>query len=137
MAMLRLRRALAAIITGLLAVLALSSCGYSTPSDMVAVHVGEGPFEARHLKGCIQPSQRGWWTNDTYALFPTSEREWDATGQKGSDGPKMSSVTKDSVEMDIPTVTNCGEFEGLDTSKGSESADSTEQCGATGAPGAE
>jgi hypothetical protein len=43
----------------------------------------------------------------------------------------------ESVEMQVPSVTNCGEFEGLDTSKGSQSADSTEQCGATGAPSEE
>jgi hypothetical protein len=43
----------------------------------------------------------------------------------------------ESVEVQVPTVTNCGEFAGLDTSKGSKSADATDQCGATGAPAAE
>jgi hypothetical protein len=43
----------------------------------------------------------------------------------------------DSVEMRVPTVTNCGEFEGLDISKGTKSSEATDQCGATGAPAAE
>lgn len=83
----------------------LSSCGFSTPSDMVAVQVGAGPFEASKIKGCKAPSDRGFWTNDAYKYYPTSEREWDATDQKGSDpGGKMRSVTRDSVEMVIPVT---------------------------------
>ena len=58
--------------------------GYSTPSDMVAIRVGAGPFEAKKVKGdCIAPSTRGYLTNDNYEYFPTSEREWDATGHPG------------------------------------------------------
>jgi hypothetical protein len=79
--------------------------GYSTPSDMVAIRVGAGPFEAKKVKGdCIQPSTRGYLTNDNYEYFPTSEREWDATGQKGSDDGRFTSVTKDNVEMYIPVT---------------------------------
>ena len=85
--------------------LVATACGYSTPSDMVAVHVGEGPFEAKKIKGdCIQSSERGWLTNDTYEYFPTNEREWDATGQDGSDAGRMKAVTLDSVEMYIPVT---------------------------------
>jgi hypothetical protein len=79
--------------------------GYSVPSDMVAVHVGAGPFEAKKLKDdCIPSSSRAFMTNDDYPMFPTSEREWDATGQDGSDSGRMKSVTKDSVEMYIPVT---------------------------------
>jgi regulator of protease activity HflC (stomatin/prohibitin superfamily) len=79
--------------------------GYSVPSDMVAVRVGAGPFEASKIKGdCINPSTRGFFTNDDYLYFPTSEREWDATGQKGADGKPFKSVTHDNVEMAIPVT---------------------------------
>jgi len=79
--------------------------GYSTPSDMVAIRVGGGPVEAKKVKGdCIQPSTRGYFTNDSYHYFPTSEREWDATGQDGSDSGRFKSVTKDNVEMYIPVT---------------------------------
>jgi len=79
--------------------------GFSVPSDMVAVRVGEGPFEAKKIKGdCVPSSTRGFLTNDDYRYFPTSEREWDATGQKGSDSGRFTSVTKDNVEMYIPVT---------------------------------
>jgi hypothetical protein len=94
----------AAVILMVVGALLLGSCGYSTPSDMVAVHVGEGPIEASKVKGCKPASDRGFWTNDTYALFPTSEREWDATGQDGSDSGRFKAVTRDSVEMYIPVT---------------------------------
>jgi len=89
---------------GLIAALAilLAGCGYSVPSDMVAIHVGEGPFEARKVKGCKEPSTRGWWTNDTYEYFPTSEREWDASTADDADGPRFAVVTKDNVQMNVP-----------------------------------
>jgi SPFH domain / Band 7 family len=77
--------------------------GYSTPSDMVAIRVGAGPFEAKKIKGdCVPPSTRGYLTNDSYHYFPTSEREWDATGQKGSDAKPFESVTNDKVIMKVP-----------------------------------
>lgn len=101
-----MKKTLRIAVMGLLIVLmsSLTACGYNVPSDMVAVHVGEGPFEAKKVKGCIDSSKRAFMTNDTYALFPTSEREWDATGQKGSDSARFSSVTKDNVEMAVPVT---------------------------------
>lgn len=80
--------------------------GYNTPSDMVAIRVGAGPTEAKKVKGCIPSNDRQWFwqTNDAYHYFPTSEREWDATGQKGSDTNRMKSITLDNVEMMIPVT---------------------------------
>jgi hypothetical protein len=43
----------------------------------------------------------------------------------------------DSVEMDVPTVTNCGVYEGLDISQSDSSASTSsesDQCAETGAP---
>jgi SPFH domain / Band 7 family len=96
---------IAIVMVVTLIVLLISFRGYSVPSDMVAIRVGAGPFEASKIKGdCIAPSTRGYLTNDDYEYFPTSEREWDATGQDGSDGPRFKSVTQDSVEMYIPVT---------------------------------
>lgn len=97
------RKAAGVILLAFLSIL-LSSCGFSVPSDMVAVQIGAGPFEAAKLKGCKEPADRGFWTNDDYKYFPTSEREWDATGQAGSDSDRFKSVTADSVEMAIPVT---------------------------------
>lgn len=86
--------------------LLLTGCGYSVPSDMVAVQVQSGPTQAKKVVGCKQPATRAffWETNDEYKYYPTSEREWDATGQKGSDGKPFESVTKDKVIMQIPVT---------------------------------
>lgn len=99
-----MRRKIAGLVALVGTALALSSCGYNVPSDMVAVHITKGAFQAKKVVGCVDSSQRKFWTNDTYALFPTSEREWDATGQKGSDASDFQSVTKDKVIMDIPVT---------------------------------
>lgn len=87
--------------------LVLGGCGYSIPPDMVALRVGAGPFEPKKIKACIPANDRKlfWETNDSYYPFPTSEREWDATGpRKGSDSSKFRSVTKDNVVMKIPVT---------------------------------
>jgi hypothetical protein len=95
----------AAVLGLILIIMLFTFRGYSVPSDMVAVHVGAGPFEAKKIKGdCIPSSTRGFFTNDDYEYFPTSEREWDATGQKGSDSDLFQSVTNDKVVMDIPVT---------------------------------
>jgi hypothetical protein len=97
--------ALAVVLGITVLVVLISFRGYSVPSDMVAVHVGAGPFEAKKVKDdCIPSSSRAFLTNDDYPMFPTSEREWDATGQDGSDSGRFRSVTHDSVEMYVPVT---------------------------------
>lgn len=88
------------------ATLLLSGCGYNIPPDMVALRVGAGPFEPKKIKECIPANDRKlfWETNDSYYPFPTSEREWDATGKKGSDSRPFTSVTKDNVVMRVPVT---------------------------------
>jgi hypothetical protein len=73
---------------------------------MVAIRVGAGPLESKRVKGVVPSNERKWFwtTNDRYYYYPTSEREWDATGQPGSDGPQFTSVTKDNVVMTIPVT---------------------------------
>lgn len=86
--------------------LLLGGCGYNIPPDMVALRVGAGPFEPKKIKECIPANDRKlfWETNDSYYPFPTSEREWDATGKSGSDSGPYTSVTKDNVVMQIPVT---------------------------------
>jgi len=100
-----LQKAALALVGGGL-VIGMSGCGYNVPSDFVAVHVKSGPNDSKQVVGCIPAaSRKHWWqTNDDYPLFPTSEREWDATGQTGSDSKPFQSVTKDKVVMDIPVT---------------------------------
>jgi hypothetical protein len=90
----------------LLGITLLGACGYKTPPDLVAVRVGAGPTESAKIKGCVDGGSRKWFwqTNDKYVKFPTSEREWDATGKKDSDSGRFSSITKDNVVMKIPVT---------------------------------
>jgi Membrane protease subunits, stomatin/prohibitin homologs len=92
-----------AVVAAVAAGLLLSSCGYSTPSDMVAVQEGRGA-EAKKVKGCKAPNERAFWGNDHYAYYPTNEREWVATGQDSADAGRMKSVTNDNVEMYLPVT---------------------------------
>lgn len=98
----RMKMAALALVGGGL----VTSCGYNVPADMVAVHVKSGPSDSKQVVGCVaSASRKHWWqTNDDYELFPTSEREWDATGQTGSDSKPFTSVTKDKVVMNIPVT---------------------------------
>ncbi|HVQ17880.1 MAG TPA: SPFH domain-containing protein, partial [Actinomycetes bacterium] len=63
-----------------------------------------GPTQPKKVVGCKPPSTRGWLTNDDYKYYPTSEREWEATGQKDSDADPYESVTKDKVIMKMPVT---------------------------------
>ena len=92
-----------AVIATVASALLVSSCGFSTPSDMVAVQEGRGA-EAKKVKGCKAPNERGFWGNDHYAYYPTNEREWVATGQDSADAGRMKSVTNDNVEMYVPVT---------------------------------
>lgn len=95
---------IALVLIALALLTSLSACGYNVPADMVALRVGHGPFDTKKVKGCVESSTRGYWTNDTYVYFPTSEREWDATGEDGSDSGRFKSVTQDNVNMYIPVT---------------------------------
>lgn len=99
----RTRSGMLVAALGLTAVV-LSSCGYNIPPNMVAVHITSGPWQSKKVVGCVPASERKYFyeTNDQYKVFPTSEREWDATGQSGSDAKPFQSVTSDHVVMDIP-----------------------------------
>lgn len=99
----RMKQAALALVGG---GLVLSGCGYNVPSDMVAIHVKSGPTDSKQVVGCVDSASRKhfWQTNDSYPLFPTSEREWDATGQSGSDSKDFTSVTKDKVVMNVPVT---------------------------------
>lgn len=83
----------------------LTGCGVSTQPSVTKVQVGAGPFEDPKFKGCIKPSEkRNTPTNDDYFAYPVSERDLDATGQKGSDFPAVSVLSKDNAEMNIPVT---------------------------------
>jgi SPFH domain / Band 7 family len=78
----------------------------STGPNEVAVHIGGGPLENASFKGCV-PSGTHQNLNspgDTYVTYSTSQRDWDATGQRGADADPFKVVSSDNVEMQIPII---------------------------------
>lgn len=83
----------------------LTACGVSTQESVTKLQVGAGPFEDPQIKGCVKPGEkRTSPTNDDYYAFPVSDRDLDATGQKGADFDAITAVSKDNAEMSIPVV---------------------------------
>ena len=95
---------IALIIVASVALIAASSV--STGPNEVALHIGGGPIENKSLKGCVKPSEHQNFNSpgDSYVTYSTSQRDWDATGQHGSDSPAFKVVSSDNVEMEIPVI---------------------------------
>lgn len=101
-------------LVSLFALMGLTACGVSTQEDTIKVQVGAGPFEDPKFKDCIDPAtKRNSPTNNDYFDYPVSERDYDATGQDGSDASPFTVVSKDNVPMNVPLtirfnmVTDC------------------------------
>lgn len=87
-----------------LALFGMAACGVSTTTSETKVQVGAGPFEDPAFKDCIAPSTKdNSPTNNKYYGYPTgSERDFDATGQKGADHDPVTVLSRDNAEMAIP-----------------------------------
>lgn len=92
------------LIVGFFGFAAASSV--NTSSNLVALQIGGGPIEDKKIKRCIPAGTHENFNSpgDKYVYYPLSERDWDATGQEGSDAAPMKSVSKDNIEMQIPVV---------------------------------
>jgi len=88
----------------LLGLVAASSV--NTGSNITALQIGGGPIEDSKIKRCIQAGTHENFNSpgDKYVYYPLSERDWDATGQRGADSDPMRSVSSDNVEMEVPIV---------------------------------
>ena len=92
------------VLAGLVAVIAASSV--STGPNEVAIQIGGGPLEDEAFKGCIPASTKENFNSpgDDYVTYSTSQRDWDATGQDGSDSGPYHVVSLDNVEMQVPII---------------------------------
>ena len=90
---------------GLLVALVAAS-SVNTGSNITALQVGGGPIEDRTIKRCIPAGTHENFNSpgDHYVYYPLSERDWDATGQRGADQEPMRSVSSDTIEMQVPIV---------------------------------
>ena len=91
----------AALLVGLVA-----ASSVNTGSNVTALQIGGGPIEDRKIKRCIPAGTHENLNSpgDDYVYYPLSERDWDATGQRGADSDPMRSVSSDNVEMQVPIV---------------------------------
>ncbi len=89
----------AALLVGLVA-----ASSVKTGSNVTALQIGGGPIEDRKIKRCIPAGTHENLNSpgDDYVYYPLSERDWDATGQRGADSDPMRSVSSDNVEMQVP-----------------------------------
>lgn len=92
------------VVLGLCSLAAASSV--STGPNEIALQIGGGPLENAALKGCVAPSTRQNFNSpgDHYINYSSSQRDWDATGQGGSDSGAFKVVSGDNVEMQIPVI---------------------------------
>jgi regulator of protease activity HflC (stomatin/prohibitin superfamily) len=98
-----------AIVVLLIAIVGItlaSASSVNTGPNEVAVHIGGGPIEDRSIKGCIPSGTHENFNSpgDTYVTYSSSQRDWDATGQTGSDSGSFKVVSKDNVEMAVPVI---------------------------------
>lgn len=94
----------ALVVVAIVGLTATSSV--STGPNEVAVHIGGGPFEDARIKGCVPAGTRQNLNSpgDKYVTYSTAQRDWDATGQTGSDAAPFKVVSADNVEMQVPII---------------------------------
>lgn len=88
--------------------LTLTGCAaVSTPPDMVALQYQGGPTQAKTLKECVAVStnKREFSWGDEFYQYPASQRYYEAKGDgNGADGPAITFVTKDGIEMRVDSI---------------------------------
>jgi regulator of protease activity HflC (stomatin/prohibitin superfamily) len=97
----------------------IAASSISTGPNEVALQIGGGPVEDARLKGCVPAGTKENFNSpgDSYVVYSLSQRDWDATGQRGADARPFKVVSADNVEMQIPIIvrfyqiTNCSTLE--------------------------
>jgi uncharacterized protein YdbL (DUF1318 family) len=92
------------LLGGTTAMLAASEV--NTGPNEYAIQIGGGPFEDAKFKDCKQPSTHENFNSpgDKYVTYSDAQRDWDATGQAGSDAGAYTAVSLDNVELGIPII---------------------------------
>lgn len=115
-----------AAVVAVLVVASFSTSSVSTGPNQIAVQIGGGPIEDARFKGCVPAGTHENFNSpgDTYVTYSSSQRDWDATGQEGSDATPFKVVSADNVEMQVPIIvrfyqiTDCATLEKFYTNLG-------------------
>ena len=88
--------------------LTLTACAaVSTPPDMVALQYQGGATQSKTLKQCVPvaTNHREVSWGDSFYQYPASQRYYEAKANgEGADGPGITFVTKDGIEMKVDVV---------------------------------
>ena len=125
----RVLRRIGLVVAALVAVLVVGSfatSSVSTGPNQIAVQIGGGPIEDARFKGCVPAGTHENFNSpgDNYVTYSSSQRDWDATGQEGSDANPFKVVSADNVEMQVPIIvrfyqiTDCATLEKFYTNLG-------------------
>jgi regulator of protease activity HflC (stomatin/prohibitin superfamily) len=78
----------------------------STGPDQVSLHYKGGAFTSRQFSNCIAPSNRAFdGPGDAHYAYPSSQSNFVFDSQTG-DGPPITFVTRDGIEMTVEGVAN-------------------------------
>ena len=118
-----------AAVVAVLVVASFSTSSVSTGPNQIAVQIGGGPIEDARFKGCVPAGTHENFNSpgDSYVTYSSSQRDWDATGQEGSDADPFKVVSADNVEMQVPIIvrfyqiTDCATLEKFYTNLGQRS----------------
>jgi len=79
----------------------------STGPDQVALHYKGGAFTSKRFSDCIAPSNRVFdGPGDSHFSYPSSQTNFVFDADAGSDGVRITFVTRDGIEMAVEGVTN-------------------------------
>lgn len=95
---------LALIVLAAITALTLTGCSsVSTQPDQIALHYAGGSFSSTKFAACVDPSVREMnGPGDTYYVYPTSNRTYDASAAKAAEGGPISVVSSDNAELTVP-----------------------------------
>jgi len=86
----------------------LAGCSsISTQADQVALHYSGGAIESSTFAGCVDPAKRDWaGPGDAFYVYPASQRNFVFSPAEDADGPAITFVTSDGIEMTVTGVAN-------------------------------
>jgi len=99
--------AVAALLVVLAAVPAMAVTTVSTAPDQVALTYNSGPLQSKKFDACVGASTRAFdGPFDKHYSYPASQRNFNFSGDSGSDSDPFTIVSRDGIEMSVGGVAN-------------------------------
>jgi hypothetical protein len=99
--------AAAVLLVLLVAVPAMAVTSVSTAPDQVALTYNAGPLQSKRFDVCVGASTRAFdGPFDKHFSYPSSQRNFNFSGDTGSDSSPFTIVSRDGIEMTVGGVAN-------------------------------